>query len=377
METNVEPNIIRAKRVVQGHQEFLISIVSVSTLLRYTKYTERIVYDFDENNIPIYNNEVQRKPDTAKINSIVNFLLSDPYAMFPTNIVLALPSFVIDDFTEDEEKNEVTIKLSDQVERGLDDPEGNVYITIIDGQHRLKGIEAARIKLQQDLNALTEFQEKERSIAELKLRELESFQIAVTFFIDPTISYQAAIFASINRTQTKVSESLVYSLFGLTDKESPQKTALDIALSLNSFVKSPFYGKIKLVGYKYERGETPVLTQATMVKSIIRCISPSDRIAERERFLPRTGLLVGITPELCFRRYYANSHDTKITQLMYAYFKAIEETFRDIDGRKLWNNSDEVDNVLDTTVGYETMLNLLKKFLHQLPDTNVRFEVET
>ncbi|MGA0559263.1 DGQHR domain-containing protein [Larkinella sp. VNQ87] len=373
-QTEIRPNIIRAKRVVQNQQEFLISVVSVDGLLRYTKYTERMIYGFDENNLPIYNDQVQRKPDPAKVNSIVNFLLSDPYAMFPTNIVLALPSFVIEDFKEDEDGG-VEIILSDKVEKELN-KNGDVFITIIDGQHRLRGIEASKEKLLNDLNHQDIFfKEKDRIQLQEKLEALRRFQVAVTFFIDPVIQYQAAIFASINRTQTKVSESLVYSLFGLTDTESPQKTALEVALALNSFKKSPFYGKIKLVGYKYQRGETPVLTQATLVKSIIRCISPSDRIAERERFLKRSDLLSGVIPELCFRKYYATNRDTDITQIMYAFFKAVEETFQTTNGEVLWNN-DKIDNILNTTVGYETMLNLLKRLIIRIPDDERRFNVE-
>ena len=367
-------NTITARRVTQGQQEFLLSVVKVTKLLRYTRYTERVVLTFDENNLPVYNPEVQRKPDTAKINSIVNFLLNDPNAMFPTNIVLAIPSFVISDFTNENEQ--ITITLMDFVENELKRKDGIVYITIIDGQHRLRGIEAAIEKLKTDLtNSDLFLSSSERNLLEEKLRNLYDFEIAISFFIDPVLEYQAAIFASINRTQTKVSESLVYSLFGLTDKVSPQKTALDVALALNSFKGAPFFGKIKLVGQKYNRGETPVLTQATVVKSLIKCISPTASKAEQERFLDRSTLLSGINPDLCFRKYYALNQDTNITKIMFAYFKAVQKTLITDNGISYWN-TDNPENILNTTVGYETMLNLLKKLLSQIPDNDNRFKVE-
>lgn len=368
-----KPNLIIARKVTQNQQEFLLSVVKVSDLLRYTRYTERVVLTFDENNLPVYNSEIQRRPDTSKINSIVNYLLNDPNAMFPTNIVLAVPSFVINDFIEN--NDEITITLMDFVENELKKSTGNIYITIIDGQHRLRGIEAALEKLKNDLNdSSLFFTSNQRNTLEEKLDNLYGFEIAISFFIDPVIEYQAAIFASINRTQTKVSESLVYSLFGLTDKVSPQKTALDVALALNSFKGSPFFGKIKLVGQKYKRGESPVLTQATVVKSIIKCISPSASKAEEERFLERSALLSGVNSDLYFRKYYALNQDSNITKIMFAYFKAIQNVFKSVNGTSYWN-SDVPENILNTTVGYETMLNLLKKILNKIPYNDSRFDI--
>ena len=179
--------------------------------------------------------------------------------------------------------------------------------------------------------------------------------------ISPVLEYQASIFAIINRTQTKVSESLVYSLFGLTDKSSPQKTALNVSLTLNSFKTSPFFNKIKLVGQQYERGETPTLTQAAVIKSIIRCISPTLRSAEIDRFLPRKGLMRGVNPDLCFRRMYAEDKDVDITKTLFAFYKAVEKTYT-YQGQSLWS-SDSIDNIINTTVGFETLLSLLKLIL--------------
>ena len=151
---------------------------------------------------------------------------------------------------------------------------------------------------------------------------------------------------------------MVYSLFGLTDKASPQKTALNTSLSLNSFKSSPFFNKIKLVGNHYERGETPILTQAAFVKAIIRCISPTLRGAELDRFLPRKSLVKGITPDLCFRRMYAEDRDVDIAKTLFAFFKAVQKTFL-FNGQSLWDSYD-VDNILNTTVGFETMVNLMR-----------------
>lgn len=104
-----------------------------------------------------------------------------------------------------------------------------------------------------------------------------------------------------------------------------------------------------------------MLTQAAVVKSIIRCISPTLRSAELDRFLPRRNLLKGITPELCFRRMYAEERDSDITKVLYAFFKAVEKTYT-YGTESLWS-SVSTDNIINTTVGYETFLNLLKLIL--------------
>lgn len=348
-------NNITAQKVTQGNQEFLISVVHVSTLKRYTKYTERLIVNFDDDNIPIYNLQVQRKTDTGKINSIANYLLTDPKAMFPTNIVLAVPKSVIESYQET--GNSVEIELSDLVEQQLKQPNGDVYISVIDGQHRLKGLEIAIEQLQKQLTQVDIFlTDAKREEIRKKLEKLLQFQVSVTFFVDPVIDYQASIFSIINRTQTKVSESLVYSLFGLTDKDSPQKTALDVILALNSFKTSPLFNKVKLVGGQYKQGESPILTQAAAVKAVIKCICPTLRQAELERFFPRKELLRGVQQDLCFRKYYAVDEDNVISKILFAYLKAVEKTMT-VDGISLWKSS-KIDNILNTTIGYETLIDL-------------------
>ena len=367
-------NSITGQKVTQGNQEFLTSVVSVLTLRGYTKYTERLIVNFDDENLPIYNLQVQRKTDTGKVNAIADYLLNDSKAMFPTNIVLAIPKSVIDTYTEYAGK--VTIELNSIIEEQLNQLTGDIYISVIDGQHRLKGLEIAIDRLQKQLIQIDLFlTDSKREEIQQQLDRLLLFEVSVMFFIDPVIDYQASIFSIINRTQTKVSESLVYNLFGLTDKSSPQKSSLDIILALNSFKTSPLFNKVKLVGGEYKRGETPILTQAAAVKAIIKCICPTLRQAEIERFLPRKELLRGVNKDLCFRKYYALEQDSTISKIMFAYFKAIEKAFV-IDDISLWQ-SNSISNVINTTIGYETLMDLLKYILMSIPDDDSRFKIET
>lgn len=361
-------NKIIAKKVVQNNQEFLLGIFKISQVRTFTKYTERLivgykdveeddrVYDDQKQIIPDYNPQIQRKTNNAKVERIADFLISDPTAMFPTNIVIAIPQQVIDEKVEDAEGN-TTIILNSIVKEEIEKENGDVFLTIIDGQHRIKGIERAIERLHVSINNPDEISDldKNKSV----LQRLLNLQLIVTFFIDPILEYQAMIFATINKTQTKVPENLVFSLFGLTKDDTPQKTSLEVVLALNGLEKSPFYNRIKLVGGNYKRGENIPLSQATMVKSILFNICKNQREAEIERNKERKELKNNPN-NLPFRNYYSTDNDKMIVRIMYSYFSAVRETLRYKDEKSFWDfDSTPQTNVLQTNVGYQALMKLL------------------
>ena len=252
---------IKGFPVSQNGQDFIIGKVSIDYLLKFTRYTARVITGFDDNEQPIYNDHVQRKVEKSRVSKIADFLINDPEATFPTNIVLNIPAVAIAE--QRGNNDQVEIIFDDEVIRQIElaknsDVETHVYVTIIDGQHRIRGIEEAidRLKKEADNN-------------ELKKNRLESLlniELVVSFFIDKSIEYQAMIFSTINRTQKRVSQDLVSSLFGLTTEDTPYKTALEVVLSLNSHPSSPFYRRIKLYGGDYSKKTfSPPLSQATMI----------------------------------------------------------------------------------------------------------------
>lgn len=123
-----------------------------------------------------------------------------------------------------------------------------------------------------------------------KLNRLLNMDIVISCFMDKSLEYQAMIFSTINRTQKRVSQDLVYSLFGLTENDSPYKTALEVCLALNGHPKSPFYSRIKLYGNDYDGTFIPPLSQSTMIKRIVSFISISSKEAENDRFRKRKEL---------------------------------------------------------------------------------------
>lgn len=354
--------------VTQNKQEFIIGVFKINQILKFTRFTERLIVGYNDDNKPIYNKEIQRKVENSRVEKIADFLIEDPEATFPTNIVLSIPAQVIE--SQSRIDNTIVIELNSSVFSEVRNPNGDVYITIIDGQHRIKGIEIAIKRLRDKIDSLmktlrqsenSELQEK-LDFYQARLNDLLNIELLVSFFIDKTLEFQAMIFSTINRTQKRVSQNLVYSLFGLTTDDSPQKTALEIVLALNSHPKSPFYNRIKLYGGEYSKGQSPPLSQATMVRSIIDLICESLRESELDRYRKRKDLFKTTTDKfLPFRKFYANNQDDIISDTLFFFFKAVQAVFINSNGVSYWlfDSNSKTNNILQTTVGYEALLKIL------------------
>lgn len=385
MDNNLSPNAISARKVTQNNQEFYLGVFTIRQILSFTKYTERLIVNYDEKNEPVYNPEIQRKVENSRVEKIANFLRDDPDAIFPTNLVIAIPNAVIELFEEKDGYAEIT--LNNRVFSELKKTDGDVFLTIIDGQHRIRGIEKAFQILESEIQNLTSLYQtsgsekysKELETKSRVLKNLKNIELPVTFFIDPTLEFQAMIFSTINRTQKSVPQSLVYSLFGLTTEDSPQKTALQTVLTLNSFENSPLYNRVKLYGGKYERNQSPPLTQAGMVRSIIDLICSSVKESERDRFRPREDLKKGCINSLPFRKYYANNRDAMILDIMFSFFSAVRDVFI-TDGIRLWGlpiQSSKPENILQTTVGYQALIDIMIDILKEVKEDSMRDKIET
>ncbi|MDI9311206.1 MAG: DGQHR domain-containing protein [Limnohabitans sp.] len=378
-------NEILARKVKQNNQEFLVSVFSIKQLLSFTKFTYRIIEYFDENFQPKYNDQVQRKIEDSRIEKIADFLIDDPDATFPTNIVLSVPNVAIQSLNEIDETN-ISLVLNERVFTEVAKKNGDVYLTIIDGQHRIKGIEKAIERIEAQIQSLSKVNykgtneeiQKKLLKANKSLSNLLNINLVVTFFIDPTLEFQAMIFSTINRTQKSVPQSLVYSLFGLTQNDSPQKSSLEIVLALNGFEKSPFYNRIKLYGGKYDKNQTPPLTQATLVKSIIDLISINLRDSEKDRFKERRELKINCNDDLPFRKYYAENLDSMIIDILYSFFSAVRDCFNK-NGNAFWNfnGNTKLQNILQTAAGYQALLLILIDILKIEKEDIHRDKIET
>lgn len=358
--------IVKGFPISQNGQDFILGKSTIADILKITRYTERVIIDFDEDGRPIYNEQVQRKVESQRVNKIADFLINDPEATFPTNIVLNIPISVILEQSYNQTAGTVEITLDEIVSEQIkiakkDEKDADVYVSIIDGQHRIRGIEVAIERLSDEINRTGDITKKKR------LDDLMNIELAVSYFIDKSLEYQAMIFSTINRTQKRVSQDLVYSLFGLSANDTPYKTALEVVLALNGHPKSPFYRRIKLYGGNYKKKNvngdisSPPLSQSTMIKNIVSFICENKREAENDKYRNRKELLRKTTTKsLPFREFYAQDKDYLISDCLFYFYGSVQKILGNY-----WNYSanSSPQNILQSTVGFEALLRILSDIL--------------
>lgn len=353
---------LRGFLVSQNGQDFIIGKAKIGEVLQYTKYTERLIIGYDENEIPIYNDHVQRKVDKSRVEKIADFLINDETATFPTNVVLGIPQNIIASQTVGNDGIVNIVfdnKVVEEVEKAKNgDADADIYVTIIDGQHRIRGIEVAIDRLQAKI---VQGKDDNTQYWQDKLNNLLNIELVISCFVDKTLEYQAMIFSTINRTQKRVSQDLVYSLFGLSTDDSPYKTALEVVLALNGHKKSPFYKRIKLYGGNYDKTDCPPLSQATMVKSIVALISTTLRESENDKYRARKELRTWKSSKsLPFRLFYAYNEDSKIADCMFYFFSSIRKYFSE---QWSYDGQAKPTNILQSTVGYEALMKIMVDIL--------------
>ncbi|MBU0477761.1 DGQHR domain-containing protein [bacterium] len=235
-------------------------------------------------------NGIQRDLYPEKVKAIKKYLKSND-STFPNTIILAIqnnpaeekePNYVLNN-----KNNTLKIKIKEDV------------ANILDGQHRLAGFD----------------------------KEEEKFELPVSVFLDLSLGEQAKIFAQINSTQRKVSNDLVYDLFGITEGRSPEKSAYYIVKHLNEELNSAWYMKIKTLSDK-----TGDLAQGSMAKYIHIELLEKNKI---------------------FKKLYEKNRDTDIKNIISNYFNAIKKIFPEA-----WENKNK-QYILTKTTGFNGFMNFL------------------
>jgi DGQHR domain-containing protein len=231
------------------------------------------------------------------LEAYVNFV----DATFPTSVIVAVNDGSYASF--DKSKKRMTLR-----NYRLDEPEPSIAIRnlgrVIDGQHRIAGLESF---------------------------SGERFDVSATVFIEADIADQAHIFSTVNLEQTKVNKNLVYDLYELARTRSPQKTCHVVAVTLDRDPESPFYGRIKRLGFATEGADFEPVSQATFVEGLMQHIT-ADPKGDRDT------LLRGETPpkatgdevfRFVLRNLFVEGKDIQIISLMYNYFSAVRERWPD------------------------------------------------
>jgi len=181
---------------------------------------------------------IQRLSDEKRIKQIASYI-ANKEASFPNSIIVSFTENLNPTAFDGKEWPDIYVLNIPIVEKSA---------IIIDGQHRLLGIERSGIDV----------------------------EILVTAFMGIAENKQAAIFRDINFYQKKVNKSLMYDLFHVAkDAEFPLMRAIDITERLNE--DGPLQGYIKLTGI----GEG-VVTQAVFVETIEQFLRDGDIFRQKE-----------------------------------------------------------------------------------------------
>lgn len=306
-----------AQRVTQPIGVFYVGVMSASVLRRNARPETRKVLDADETTAGI-----QRAISDERVREIRQYLHTAD-ASFPNSIILSLdPQRLIEgpDRIEVQGKDVGLVRLV--ISQNQD------TFSVIDGQHRLKGFD--------DESA-------------------NEFQLIVAIFIGLDEEDKAYLFSTINSKQTKVNKSLVYDLFDVAERRSPQRSAHDIAKLLNSDPKSPFYRRIKLLGtnpkFENEVLYRASLSQGTFVERLLALITKDAAI---DRDVIRRGGVLDPAPKdskLVFRPMWIEDRDQVMLKVLMNYFSAVAEAFH-----REWNDG---DCPLARTIGFGALMSLL------------------
>ena len=264
-------------------------------------------------------------------------------AMFPTPIILSADSNYFNFYSESNTKMEYT-----NIESGfLEIDDGKIiqdkkFLSIVDGQHRLSGIDESGMA--------------------------QEFDLLVMFVFDTEAYQDAEIFSIINRNQKQVSKSLVYDLYGLTDEMTVEKFSHEIVQALNSVEISVLKGRIKMLGYKTdsfnEDGKSikQYVSQATLVDELIPMISKN--IAQDNGLIKNGQAIQNINDgKLILRKYFYDDNLYDIQAKLIGFYNAWIEIIR---------KHFKEDTIIFKTIGFIASLYIFKLLFSRLKnDENI------
>lgn len=285
---------------------------------------------------------IQRKLDPKREKEIAEYVQTFD-ATFPTSIVVYIDENNVEIKENNNDTLQITIiNMSDKTAK------------IIDGQHRLAGLQVAIDFLEQNNSDLF-------NTGDQKLQAIKDFELSLTILIGMDIAEQANIFSKVNLTQTKVNKSLVYDLEEYSKIRSPYKSAHNIAIALNYNEKSPFYKKIKRLGYIDFGRET--LTQQTFVESLTKLFLSPDPEKDRDDMARYEKLSeIDYSDKFPFRKLFADNNDVTIAKILYNYFNAV---------RRKWPEAWESSKyLLSKNNGFRALMKYLRDIYTEASSNN-------
>jgi len=322
-----------AVRLVQPIGELYVGSIRSADLWRICEYDIR---EIQLGRDGIYQaTGVQRKLNEKRVEEIAAYVQAAD-ATFPTAVVLAISSDCIefdDTSTGSALRATLTVETDEVDESGSDLFSYQRVARVIDGQHRIQGLQRAN---------------------------KEDFDVNVAVFVDADIEDQARIFATVNLAQTKVNKSLVYDLFTFSTSKSPEKYAHDACIALDRTDGSPLEARIKRLGTATPgRWNEEPLSQATVVEGIlshivrdkIQLIRDRDTGRRGRRFAPVTA---EVASRLVLRKFFVEGTATDIADVLWNYFEAVAQRWPEA-----WKVSGK-GKILPRTNGYRALMRFFR-----------------
>ncbi|MFV0224281.1 DGQHR domain-containing protein [Empedobacter falsenii] len=300
----IESDFIKVK---QPLGEFFVGKLRFEDLLKISYSDVRRIEKSEQNGYETYFG-IQRKLSDKRVKEISDYVTTMD-ATFPSSVLLAINQFSYDDdgYILDDDPNIIFDKSSNKLKiKKIDN-----IAHIIDGQHRVFGLKRALEK-----NGLFD-------------EEIQNFELIVTVFVNMDDEDQAMVFSTINKSHTKVNQSLVYDLFDLAKTRSPQRCAHNIVKLLNERSESPFYNKVKMLGIA-DDFENETIAQATLADLIVKYISKNPTI-DRD-YLKRGKKLElyngNYDLKYIFRDWFIDNEEGKIARVLWNYFTAVSNKWK-------------------------------------------------
>ena len=305
---------VQCLEVTQPIGTFYIGVMKHEDLVKIS-YADirRLEVGDEKREVEVYSG-IQRELSKNRVKELGKYVnLVD--ATFPSSVILHIKE---EDVEYDSDSKLMKLPFRDNVAK------------VLDGQHRIAGLE--------------DFEGKS-----------DNFDVNVTIFIEMELEDQAIVFATINKTQTKVNKSLVADLFAFAKNRSPQKTAHNIVRALNQKEGSPFKDKIKILGTADDK-EKETITQSTFSEKIIDLIS-KDPMDDRNTYKK------GKTPDKFsgkelerrpLRNIFIDEKDADIAKILWNFFDAVQDK---------WPNSwwkVEREKVLNKSTGFIALMRFFK-----------------
>lgn len=269
---------------------------------------------------------IQRELNSRRVKEIKQYVeLSD--ACFPNSVILSVDGERIIN-VETYEHGLYRIELQE---------DANTF-KIIDGQHRIAGLEEINRK----------------------------FEMNVSLFLDMDIEQQAILFSTINSNQRSVNPSLMVDLSVMQKTRNPIKTAHYIGRVLNEKSDCALFHKISPFATG-KTNESVTITQANFVNKVALYISGTKQQIYKDRDDLKTGnKLMYASPEsskkLLFRNMFVAEHDSDIAAMIMNYYDAVKERWP-----LAWQKP---EYVLSRTVGFNALFTFMRDVVGRIQKYN-------